>query len=102
MPARLADRAPQRRSGRITALGMSIPVGRFFIACPATPVALISAALAFGQNLILTPGVCNLRQTIEVTRPDTVVLGLGFATLIPENGIAAMRVASAPGSSCPG
>jgi hypothetical protein len=32
-----------------------------------------------------------------VRRPDTVVLGLGFATLIPANGIAAMRVPSVPG-----
>ena len=49
------------------------------------------------MNLILTPGVYNLDQTIEVTRPDTVVLGLGFPTLIPENGIVSMTVANAKG-----
>jgi hypothetical protein len=77
--------------------GKSIPIDQFFIADPSTPVGAINAALATGQNLILTPGVYNLDQTIEVTHPDTVVLGLGFATLIPEHGNVAMQTASVPG-----
>ena len=44
-----------------------------------------------GQDLILTPGVYHLHQTIEITRPDTVVLGLGFPTMVPANGIVSMR-----------
>ena len=58
---------------------------------------MINAALARGQDLILTPGVYRLRQAIEITRPDTVVLGLGFPTLVPENGTAGMRVAASRG-----
>jgi hypothetical protein len=77
--------------------GTAIPIGRFFIATPRDPVPVINAALARGQNLILTPGVYNLHQTIEVTRPDTVVLGLGFPTMVPANGIVSMRVASVRG-----
>ena len=77
--------------------GTALPIQRFFIATPGDPASVINAALARGQDLILTPGVYNLDQTIEVTRPDTVVLGLGFPTLVPANGIAAMRVASVPG-----
>ncbi|HUA70297.1 MAG TPA: coagulation factor 5/8 type domain-containing protein [Solirubrobacteraceae bacterium] len=77
--------------------GTSIPIRRFFIANPSTPLFAINAALAFGQNLILTPGIYNLRGTIEVTRPDTVVLGLGFPTLVPENGNVSMQTASVPG-----
>jgi hypothetical protein len=77
--------------------GTSIPIRRFFIASPSTPVAVINTALAFGLNLILTPGVYDLKRTIEVTRPDTVVLGLGFATLVPQRGIVAMQVAGVPG-----
>ena len=49
-------------------------------------MATINAALAFGKNLILTPGVYNLTAPILVTRPDTVVLGLGFATIVPQHG----------------
>ena len=48
--------------------------------------------LALGQNLILTPGVYDLDQPIVVSRPNTVVLGLGFATLVPQQGNAAMIV----------
>jgi len=71
--------------------GTSIPIQNFFIASPANSGADITAALASGKNLILTPGVYLLDQTIEVTHPDTVVLGLGFPTLVPQNGIVAMR-----------
>jgi hypothetical protein len=77
--------------------GRAIPIGRFFVASPGTPVAAINLALASGQNLILSPGVYSLPRPIEVTRPDTVVLGLGFPTLVPQHGTAAMRVASVPG-----
>jgi hypothetical protein len=77
--------------------GTSIPIGRFFIASPSTPVLAIDAALALGQNLILTPGVYDLRAPIVVARPNTVVLGLGFPTLVPQNGTAAMQVLGVPG-----
>ncbi len=77
--------------------GKSISINKFFIAQPTDSVATINAALGSGKNLILTPGIYNLSQSIEVTRPDTVVLGLGFPTLIPENGVVSMSVASAKG-----
>ena len=77
--------------------GTTIPYSRFFIANPATPVQAINAALALGQDLILTPGVYQLAQPIRVVTPHTVVLGLGFATLIPTNGNAALETASVPG-----
>jgi len=77
--------------------GSSIPINGFFIAQPTDSVATINNALGSGMNLILTPGIYNLNQSIKVTRPDTVVLGLGFPTLIPENGIVSMSVASAKG-----
>jgi hypothetical protein len=79
------------------AAGQSIPVTRFFIATPDTPVARINLALATGQDLILTPGVYHLNQAIKVSRPNTIVLGLGLATLIPDQGNVSMQVASVPG-----
>ncbi len=47
----------------------------------------ISLALLLGKNLILTPGVYNLNSAIVVPYPDTVVLGIGFPTLIPKTEI---------------
>jgi hypothetical protein len=76
-----------------TEAGRSIPLSHFFVANPSTSVLAIDAALALGQNLILTPGVYNLDAPILVSRPDTVVLGLGMATLVPQDGNAAMVVA---------
>jgi len=72
--------------------GTSVPLSKFFVASPDTPVLAIDAALALGKDLILTPGVYDLSQPILVSRPDTVVLGLGFATLVPQDGTAAMIV----------
>jgi hypothetical protein len=77
--------------------GSSIPIRRFFIAQPADSAELINLALFFGFDLILTPGVYNLDRSIEVWRPDTVVLGLGFPTLIPEYGNASITVDDAKG-----
>jgi hypothetical protein len=77
--------------------GTSVALSKFFVASPGTPVLAIDAALALGKNLILTPGVYNLNQPILVSRPDTVVLGLGFATLVPQRGNAAMVVAANTG-----
>jgi hypothetical protein len=77
--------------------GMSIPIGKFFVAAPDDSVAAINAALASGKNLILTPGVYDTDRTIKVTRPGTVVLGLGFPTIVPRRGNVSMQVASVPG-----
>jgi hypothetical protein len=47
--------------------------------------------------LILTPGIYSLDEPIRVLCPDTVVLGLGFPTLVPRQGKASMEIANAPG-----
>jgi hypothetical protein len=77
--------------------GSSIPIHQFFIAQPTDSAAQIDAQLLLGKNLILTPGVYNLDLPLLVTRPDTVVLGIGFPTLIPENGIVSMIVLPSKG-----
>ena len=77
--------------------GLSIPIANFYVAKPSDSAATINAALRSGRNLILTPGIYHLNQSISVTRPDSVVLGLGFPTLIPTNGNAAMTTAGAKG-----
>jgi hypothetical protein len=85
-----------------TTAGTTIPVRKFFIASPTTSVLQIDLELALGKDLILTPGVYDLNAPILVTRPNTVVLGLGFATLIPQNGTPAMVVANVPGTKLSG
>ena len=82
--------------------GKGLPISQFFIASPSTPVDVINLALLLGKNLILTPGVYQLKQPILVLRPDTIVLGLGFATLVPQNGNEAITVADVDGVTIAG
>jgi hypothetical protein len=78
--------------------GVAIPISQFYLARPGVDNAgTINAALNAGQNLILTPGVYNLTNSILVTNADTVILGLGYPTLIPVNHLPSMIISNVPG-----
>jgi hypothetical protein len=77
--------------------GSSIPVEKFYIAQPGDSVEKINLALLLGKHLILTPGIYNLNAAIVVPYPDSVVLGIGFPTLIPQNGNPSMVVLGSKG-----
>ena len=77
--------------------GHSISIEDFFIAKPTDSVQTINNALAKGKNLIFTPGIYNVSKTIEVKRPDTIVLGMGLATIVPQHGVIPMKVADVKG-----
>jgi hypothetical protein len=49
------------------------------------------------MNLLFTPGVYGVARSIAVKRADTVVLGLGHATLTAVNGAVPLTVADVPG-----
>jgi hypothetical protein len=83
--------------------GVSIPIDQFYIASASIDTAAtINAALANGKHLLLTPGIYHLSAAIEVTNPDVVVLGLGLATLVPDNGTPALTVADVDGVTVAG
>ena len=78
--------------------GVSIPLSQFYMASAAMDnAATINAALNAGLNLILTPGVYQLTGSLQVTRPDTVIMGLGYATLVPQTGTPAMVISDVDG-----
>ena len=77
--------------------GRSLPISDFHVVRPATAPPSMNTALAAGKNLLVTPGTYQLNQTLQVNRADTVVLGLGLATFVPEGGINAMNVADVDG-----
>jgi hypothetical protein len=79
------------------AAGRSIPLSDFFVARPSDSVRTINAQLARGRNLLLTPGVYDVDRTIKIKRADTVVLGLGLATVTAIGGAVAMSVADVSG-----
>ncbi|CAL9636734.1 discoidin domain-containing protein [Streptomyces sp. enrichment culture] len=80
-----------------TPQGQSLPLSRFYVVKPGTTAATINQAVAQGLHLLFTPGVYHVDQTIQINRPDTIVLGLGLATIVPDNGVTAMRVADVDG-----
>ena len=81
-----------------TTPGKSISLEKFYIAHPGTDTAAtMNEQLAKGKHLLLTPGNYELTEPIRVPHPDTVVMGLGFATLRPINGTAALTTADADG-----
>jgi hypothetical protein len=78
--------------------GVSLPINQFYLAQAGVDnAATINTALAAGLNLILTPGVYNLTNTLLITRSDTIVLGLGFPTLVPTNRHPALVISNVPG-----
>ena len=77
--------------------GRSIPLSKFFVAKPSDSVQEINNQLSRGMNLLLTPGVYKVGKTIKVKRADTVVLGMGLATMTAIQGAVVMEVADVPG-----
>jgi hypothetical protein len=77
--------------------GRTLPLSAFFLATPSDSPQVINNALARGRHLLLTPGLYDIDKSIQVKRADTVILGLGHATLTAVNGAIPMTVADVPG-----
>ncbi|HEY1805541.1 MAG TPA: coagulation factor 5/8 type domain-containing protein [Terracidiphilus sp.] len=82
--------------------GRSIPISRFYVANPSDTAATINSQLAAGKNLLFTPGIYELSERIRVTQPGTIVFGLGFATIKPTAGTAAITIADVDGVTVAG
>ncbi|MGW1062628.1 galactose-binding domain-containing protein [Micromonospora rubida] len=96
VPALRANSAGTSWYGK-TPAGSSLSLSEFYVVRPGTSAATINAALAQGRHLLFTPGVHHVSEPIQINRANTVVLGLGLATIQPDNGTAAMRVADVDG-----
>ncbi|WP_425146929.1 adenylyl cyclase [Deinococcus sp.] len=77
--------------------GHSLPLEAFYLARPSDSAQTLNRQLEDGKNLLLTPGVYSVNRTLRVRRANTVVLGLGVATLVPQNGTVPMTVDDVPG-----
>ncbi|MFJ7195136.1 MULTISPECIES: coagulation factor 5/8 type domain-containing protein [unclassified Streptomyces] len=83
--------------GNGTPQGDSIPLDRFYVVKPGATAETINAAVEQGLHLLFTPGIYHVDRTIDIDRADTVVLGLGLATIVPDNGVTAIRVGDVDG-----
>ena len=78
--------------------GELIPLASFYIANPNQDNATsINQALAEGKHILLTPGIYELDETLRISKANTVMMGLGLPTLIPQKGAAALATADVPG-----
>ena len=77
-------------------------LSEFVIVKPGTSAATMNGALARKKSLIITPGVYHLDSPLHITRPNTIVLGLGLATLIPDGGVSAIGVDDVDGVTLAG
>ncbi|MDX6222174.1 MAG: hypothetical protein QOD91_1228 [Frankiales bacterium] len=77
--------------------GSSVAMSTFYVVKAGDTAATINSALASGCNLFFTPGVYHVSSTLNVTNPNTVVLGIGYPTIIPDGGVDAMHVADVDG-----
>jgi hypothetical protein len=86
-----------------TPAGELIPIDQFYIANASTDNATtLNAALAQGKNLLLTPGLYSITAPIQVVRPNTVVLGIGFPSIVSQNGSGGIKVADVDGVTIAG
>lgn len=66
--------------------GRDLPLSAFHVATPDQPASVLAKALDRGKHLLLTPGVYDVDRSLVIRRDDTVVLGLGHATLTAVGG----------------
>ena len=78
--------------------GHSLSLEEFYVAkADVDTAATINEQLEEGKHLLLTPGIYHLEEPIRVTNANTIVLGMGLATLVPDNGTACMEVSDVGG-----
>lgn len=61
--------------------GYFLPLDTFYIANERDTAETLNQALKDGYNIFFTPGHYNLEAPLEIERDNTIVMGLGYATL---------------------
>lgn len=80
------------------AIGGAVPIDQFLVArADRDDAASINAALEAGKHVLLTPGVYRLSGSLKVQRAGTIVLGLGYPTLVVQDGSSAIEIADVDG-----
>jgi len=77
--------------------GTSLPMSQFYVVQTSDSAGVINSALNAGCNLFFPPGIYHINQTININNANTVVLGIGYPTIVNDNGVVAMQVADVDG-----
>lgn len=71
----------------------TLPVKEFYVAKANVDNAhSINKALKKGKNILFTPGIYSLDESLKVTRKGTVIYGIGMPSLVPAKGNKVMEV----------
>ena len=97
------SQGPSWNSSSNLTTSTSLPLTQFYVAQASQDNATtLNIALQRNLNLIFTPGVYSLSQPIVIRNANTVVLGLGLATLQPTQGTPAIMVEDVDGVTIAG
>ena len=76
--------------------GQFIALDEFYVANPEIDNLdegkALTEALAKGKHLLFTPGIYYLAETLKITKENTLVLGIGLASLVPTKKNTLMEV----------
>eukprot|EP01126_Amoeba_proteus_P061068 TRINITY_DN8156_c0_g1_i3.p1 TRINITY_DN8156_c0_g1~~TRINITY_DN8156_c0_g1_i3.p1 ORF type:complete len:379 (+),score=75.47 TRINITY_DN8156_c0_g1_i3:657-1793(+) len=68
-----------------------------YVATDSDTASVINSKLASGLHVVLTPGNYFLSESLTITHPNTVILGIGFPTLVPTQGNPLIHVTDVEG-----
>ena len=81
----------------------SISIDDFYVAKSGSDDAeSINKALKKGKNILFTPGIYSLSESLKVKYPRTVIIGIGMATLVPKKGNKTIEVSDVDGVTIAG
>lgn len=80
-----------------------IPLSDFYIAKTGTDNSgSLNEALKKGKNILFTPGIYKLNESLKVSRKGTIILGIGIPSLMPVHGTLALEIADVSGVTISG
>lgn len=95
---------PQRREEAVATswekgvAGKFVSLNEFYIANPKTDNdQTINKALSEGKNILFTPGIYETKDSIKVINPNTIIYGMGLATIAAVDGNVAMEIKDVDG-----
>jgi hypothetical protein len=69
-----------------------VPMKEFYLAKPGTDNSTtLNTVLRKGMNIIFTPGIYKLEESLLIAREGTIILGIGMPSLMPVNGNSAIE-----------
>lgn len=102
VPSLQKDKAGTSWSNNDIGEGKIVSIEEFYIAKEKDTASTINAQLKTGKHIFFTPGIYYAEEVITVNNPNTIVLGTGMASIIPDNEDTAMRVGDKEGITIAG